>query len=83
MITTHADSEQTLQADDSAPEEEQEVDVTVVTTPEALQAAVVAGNAHIEIREHLNLTTLDFPGEFLRNGLLGPVPSTVKSIRVR
>ena len=57
--------------------------VTVCTTAEQLQAAVIAGQPHIEIRDHLNLTTLDFPGEFLRDGLLGKVPATVRSIRVR
>ena len=60
-----------------------EGDVTICTTAEQLQAAVVAGQQHIEVRDHLDLTTLDFPGEFLRDGLLGRVPPTVRSIRVR
>lgn len=57
--------------------------VTVVTTAEKLMEAVDAGDPHIEIRAHLNLTTLDpidtGDGEYL----LGTIPSTVRSIRVR
>ena len=57
--------------------------VIAVTTAEQLQAAVVAGQPHIELRDHLDLSTLDFPGEVLQESLLGRVPPTVRSIRVR
>ena len=54
-------------------------EVAVVETAEALQEAVAAGKAHIEIRAHLDLTVLDL----LDSYILGGVPETVKSIRVR
>ena len=54
-------------------------EVAVVETAEALQEAVVAGKAHIEIRAHLDLTVLDL----LVLSTLGDVHETVKSIRVR
>lgn len=57
-------------------------EVTVVRTAEELQAAVGAGNPHIEVQEHLDLTTLgEHPRFFLQR--LGHIPSTVRSIRVR
>ena len=55
-------------------------EVAVVETAEALQEAVAAGKAHIEIRAHLDLTVLDLQYIY---GMLGDVPETVKSIRVR
>ena len=57
-------------------------EVAVVETAEALQEAVVAGKAHIEIRAHLDLTVLDLIDDFY-SSILGDVPETVKSIRVR
>ena len=55
--------------------------VTVVETADALQRAVVAGMTHIEIQSHLDLTRLKGPeGTF---SILGGIPGTVKSIRVR
>ena len=48
--------------------------VTVVRTEDALRTAVKAGASHIEVREHMNLTTLEEPLT---------VPSTVQSIQVR
>ena len=53
-------------------------EVAVVETAEALQEAVAAGKAHIEIRAHLDLTVLD-----RSLSIFGIVPETVKSIRVR
>jgi hypothetical protein len=59
----------------------QQVDqVTVVTTAQELQEAVVAGKPHIEIQDHLDLTSLELSNG---PGLLGKIPSTTKSIRVR
>ena len=55
-------------------------EVAVVETAEALQEAVAAGKPHIEIRAHLDLTVLDKINAF---AILGPIPETVKSIRVR
>lgn len=60
---------------------QQELQVTVVTTAVALQKAVVAGMPHIEIQAHLDLTTLQKVGNSTR--LLGRIPPSVKSIRVR
>jgi hypothetical protein len=57
----------------------QAADVTVVTTAAALQEAVVAGEPHIEVQAHLNLTSLPL----IQNRLLGTIPPTIKSIRVR
>ena len=51
----------------------------VVETAKALQEALAAGKAHIEIRAHLDLTVLDL----LVLSTLGDVHETVKSIRVR
>ena len=56
--------------------------VTVVETAKALQEAVAAGKAHIEIRAHLDLTALALLG----NSILRGIPETTKrtkSIRVR
>jgi hypothetical protein len=55
-------------------------EVTVVTTAEQLKGAVVAGKPYIEIQAHLNLTSMEFVDA---NALLGSIPATVKSIRVR
>ena len=52
----------------------------MVESAEALQVAVVEGTPHIEIRAHLDLTTLELANQ---DAILGPVPSTVESIRVR
>lgn len=54
-------------------------EVTVVTSAEALLDAFVRGVRHIELREHLDLTGLNVSPSFR----LGPVPTTMKSIRVR
>lgn len=53
--------------------------VTVVTTAEQLQAAVVLGAVHIEVREHLNLMSLE---GYDLEPLLSTLASTTKSIRV-
>lgn len=58
-------------------------EVAVVESSEALQEAVVAGVAHIEIRAHLDLTALDLLDILGGSFILGKVPKTVKSIRVR
>lgn len=55
--------------------------VTVVSTPTALIAAVTRGDPHIEIRDHLDMTTVEL-GEYESVYLENP-PSTVKSIRAR
>lgn len=55
------------------------VGVVVVTTAEGLQEAVASGAEHIEIQRHLDLTTLPL----VNSMLLGEVPRTLKSIRVR
>ena len=55
-------------------------EVTVVETAEALREAV-AGMAHIEIHAHLQLTALENPKDTIL--ILGVIPETVKSIRVR
>lgn len=56
-------------------------DVTVVTTAAALQEVVAAGTPHIEIQAHIDLTTVEVVElTFL---LLGEIPDSVKSIRVR
>lgn len=60
-------------------EDEEAAEVTVVTSAEALRDAVVSGVQHIEIQEHIDLTVLNVNPSFR----LGPVPVTVKSIRVR
>lgn len=63
--------------------------VVTATTARQLQAAIVSGAEHIEIRQHLDLTTLSIlesDGESPVNqddAILGAVPSSVKSIRVR
>jgi hypothetical protein len=57
---------------------------TVVKTPQELQQAVQRGDVHIEVQEHLDLTGLemiDCGGGV--NCLLGQVPKSVKTIRVR
>lgn len=58
--------------------ESEAAEVTVVTSGEALLDAFVRGVRHIELREHLDLTGLNISPSFR----LGPVPTTVKSIRV-
>lgn len=54
-------------------------DVSIVRSTSDLKAAVSSGSAHIEIQEHLDLRELQ--GD--ENGLLGWLPHSVKSIRVR
>lgn len=54
-------------------------EVTVVNTAEELHQAVTRGDTHVEIQDHLVLTSL----QPLPAGLLGYLPATVKSIRVR
>lgn len=62
--------------------------VTVATTARQLQAAIASGAEHIEIRQHLDLTTLSIlesDGNWPINqddAILGAVPPSVKSIRV-
>ncbi|NJR41962.1 MAG: hypothetical protein HC767_04190 [Akkermansiaceae bacterium] len=53
--------------------------VTVVKTASELLAAISGGSKHVEIQDHLDLTSLPL----LNSMLLGKVPSSVKSIRVR
>lgn len=53
-------------------------EVTVVRTAEQLLDAFVNGAEHIQLQEHLDLTVLNVSPSFR----LGPVPVTVKSIRV-
>ena len=63
---------------------EQAGEVTVVKTAEALQESVVAGMPHIEIHAHLDLAVLDFVQDAWNYpSILGDIPKTVKSIRVR
>ena len=57
--------------------------MTVVRTAQALQEAVVAGMAHIEIQAHLNLAVLVLAEEETIPRILGTIPRSVKSIRVR
>lgn len=52
--------------------------VTLVHTPMQLQEAVKRGDEHIEIREHLDLSRTPPLTDFF----LGPLPPSVKSIRV-
>lgn len=52
-----------------------------VSNAEELQSAIATGVAHIQIRNHLDLTSLrPPPGD---THILGTVPSSVKSITVR
>lgn len=67
----------------AAPGASAEVDKTVVKTAEELQAAVKRGDVHIEIQDHLDLTDLEMQDCEGKSCILGLVPSTVKSIRVR
>lgn len=53
--------------------------ILLVKTACELQAAVLGGAEHIEIGEHMDLTGLDL----IDDHLLGPVPPTLKTIRVR
>lgn len=53
--------------------------VTVVTTAQQFKSAVVRGDEHIELQAHLDMSTVD-PVDFR---ILGILPETVKSIRVR
>lgn len=55
-----------------------EVNVSIVMTAEDLQMAFKSGAAHVEIRAHLDLTTLPL----VNSMLLGEVPSTMKTVRV-
>lgn len=54
--------------------------VTVVTTPEALVAAVKRGDAHIEVQEHLHMPKISWAAV---KPNLGDVPFSVLSITVR
>ena len=56
-------------------------EVTVVETAEALQEAISEGKPHIEIRTHLDLTTLDVDVDL--EGFIFSIQETTKSIRVR
>jgi hypothetical protein len=59
--------------------------VTAVSTPQQLLDAKIRGDAHIEIRQHLDLTTVSYldASEIGVPKLLGYLPDSVKSIRVR
>ena len=52
--------------------------ITVVDTAAQFSAAVTSGAAHIEVRGHLDLSSLEPAGDTA----LGTLPSSVKSIRV-
>lgn len=52
--------------------------VTLVRTASQLKEAVKRGDAHIEIKEHLDLSTVPPVDSYF----LGTLPSTVRSIRV-
>lgn len=54
--------------------------ITVVTTAAELEAAVQAGSAHIELREHISLAAVASEG---LGPILSSLASTTKSIRVR
>lgn len=67
---------------------QQAEELTVVNSAEALKVAIETGAAHIEIQDHLNLTELSLIESKTNFGdvwktLLGPVPASVQSIRVR
>eukprot|EP00892_Ulva_mutabilis_P011575 jgi/Ulvmu1/8790/UM048_0045.1 len=51
--------------------------VTIVATPQQLKDAVLRGDEHIELREHLDMSLVE-PVDFR---ILGILPDTVKSIR--
>jgi hypothetical protein len=63
--------------------------IKAVLTPADLLIATVAGSRHIEIRRHLDLSLLpslypsEGPSRYWTDVLLGAVPSTILSIRVR
>lgn len=57
--------------------------VTVVATAGDLRDAIKQGIEHIEIRKHLDLTSLPILGTAPGTTLLGDVPARVKSIQVR
>ena len=62
---------------------QQEAEVAVVTTAEELVEQVQAGAPHIQIRAHLDLSTLPTIDEEPFYGvLLGEIPRTVKIIQV-
>jgi hypothetical protein len=58
----------------------QQAKVTVVTTAEELRAAVDAGEPHIELQEHIDLTKLPRTDAEYN---LGIIPRQVLSMRVR
>lgn len=62
-------------------------EVTLVTTGDELQAALDQGAAHIEVREHLDLRTVEpiivDPEYKLLGPFFGVIPFSVISIRVR
>lgn len=62
-------------------------DVTLVSTADEFQAAFARGAAHIQIREHLDLRSVDAvivePDDHLLGPFFGVVPFSIISIRVR
>lgn len=56
-------------------------DATVVTTAEEWERALFSGAEHIEMREHIDLTTPDYLASVGR--LNGTFPETLKTLRVR
>ena len=61
-----------------------QVENTIVKTAEDLRSAVKRGDANIEVQAHLDLTGWEMEdcGGGV-NCILGQIPATVKSIRVR
>lgn len=59
---------------------QQETEVTAVTTPQELQAAINGGAVHIEIQDHLDLTGLEASSE--ASDILFRAPEVLQSIRV-
>lgn len=49
-----------------------------VRTPAELKEAIEGGSPHIELRAHMDITTLTLP-----SGGFGTLPGTIQSIRVR
>lgn len=85
-LDEHGHEHSATAADDSDHEDvgSGEAKKTVVKTAEELESAVQRGDEHIELQAHLDLTGLkmkDCGGGV--NCLLGPIPASVKSIRVR
>jgi hypothetical protein len=57
--------------------------VTAVSTPQQLLTAVTRGDTHIEVRQHLDLTTVTARDNIEDPVLLGNLPESIQSIRVR